>query len=202
MFPVMNSMERQRGDGRSDYVAMSAIDGLVMAAGPVAVAPAVWLPNVFGGTVPQTTPGSLEEPLVNTVLNRHDEVDHLLANAPSNYYPIFMQVKGKTIVDAWAIGFALGPGLGGKASAPILLATSKPIITPIKAVNPQLTKMLFRLSPQERRKVRATAHLHIRATVTQLYAVTRRSPVAIDTNLRRPQDGVFVPLTKDRIEAT
>lgn len=136
------------------------------------------------------------------MLNRHDEVDHLLANAPSNYYPIFMQDKGKTIVDVWAIGFALGPGLGGMASAPILLATSKPIITPIKAVNPQLTKMLFRLSPQERRKVRATAHLHIRATVTQLYAVTRRSPVAIDTNLHRPQDGVFVPLTKDRIEAT
>jgi len=86
-------------------------------------------------------------------------------------YPIFMQDKGKTIVDAWAIGFALG--LGGEAWAPILLATPKPIITPIMAVNPQLSKMLFRLSPQERRKVRATAHLHIRAAVNQLYAVTR-----------------------------
>ncbi|MDL2410460.1 hypothetical protein PY650_33750 [Rhizobium calliandrae] len=29
--------------------------------------------------MPQTKPGSLEERLVNTVLNRHDEVDHLLA---------------------------------------------------------------------------------------------------------------------------
>ncbi|WP_244474421.1 YecA family protein [Methylobacterium sp. Leaf85] len=135
------------------------------------MAPAVWLPNVFGGTVPQTKPGSIEECLVNTVLNRHDEVDHLLAHAPGDYYPIFMQDKGKTIVDAWAIGFALG--LGGEAWAPILLAIPKPIITPIMAVNPHLAKMLFRLSPQEKRKVRATDHLHIRAAVTQLYAVTR-----------------------------
>jgi yecA family protein len=167
--------ERLRGDGRNDYVGMSAIDGLVTAvvAGPATVAPAVWLPNVFGGTIPQTKPGSLEERLVNTVLNRHDEVDHLLANAPGNYYPIFMHDKGKTIVDAWAIGFGLGLGLGGEAWAPILLATPKPIITPIMAVNPQLAKILFRLSPKERRKIRATAHLHIRAAVTQLYAVTR-----------------------------
>ncbi|WP_246704835.1 UPF0149 family protein [Rhizobium sp. SG570] len=43
---------------------MSAIDGLVTAvvAGPATVAPAVWLPNVFGGAMPQTMPGSLEEP--------------------------------------------------------------------------------------------------------------------------------------------
>ncbi|WP_244919906.1 YecA family protein [Rhizobium grahamii] len=119
--------------GRNDYVGMSAIDGLVTAvvAGPATVEPAVWLPSVFGGTMPQTKPGSLEERLVNTVLNRHDEVDHLLANAPGNYYPILMQDKGKTVVDAWAIEFALGLGLGGEAWAPILLATPKPIITPI-----------------------------------------------------------------------
>lgn len=166
--------QRLRGDGHNDYVGMSAIDGLLAAvvAGPVAVAPAVWLPNVFGGTIPQTKPDSIEERLVNTVLNRHDQVDHLLANAPGDYYPIFMQDNGKTIVDAWAIGFALGLGLGGEAWAPILLETPKPVITPIMAVNPQLAKMLFRLSPQEKRKVRATAHFHIRAAVTQLYAVT------------------------------
>ncbi len=81
---------------------MSAIDGLLAAvvAGPVAVAPAVWLPNVFGGVVPQSKPGSIEERLVNTVLNRHDEVDHFLSNAPGDYYPIFMHDKRKTIVDA------------------------------------------------------------------------------------------------------
>ncbi len=64
--------ERLRGDGHNDYVGMSAIDGLLAAvvAGPVAVAPAAWLPNVFGGVVPQSKPGSIEERLVNTVLNR------------------------------------------------------------------------------------------------------------------------------------
>ena len=167
--------ERLRGDGHNDYVGMSAIDGLLAAivAGPVPVAPALWMPNVFGGTLPQTKPGSIEERLVNTVLNRHDEVDHLLAHAPGDYYPIFMHDKGRPVVDAWAIGFALGLGLGGEAWAPILLATPKPIITPIMTVNPQLAKLLFRMSPQEKRKIRATAHIHIRAAVTQLYAVTR-----------------------------
>jgi hypothetical protein len=59
------------------------------------------------------------------------------------------------------------------AWAPILLATPKPIITPIMSVNPQLGKMLFRMSPQEKRKIRATAHIHIRAAVAQLYGATR-----------------------------
>lgn len=167
--------ERLRGDGHNDHVGMSAIDGLLAAivAGPVTVASTIWLPSVFGGTILQTRPGSIEERLVNTVLNRHDEVDHLLSAAPGDYYPIFMHDKGKTVVDAWAIGFALGMGMGGEAWAPILLATPKPVITPIMAVSPQLAKMLFRLSPQEKRKIRATAHFHIRTAVAQLYAVTR-----------------------------
>ena len=167
--------ERLRGDGRNDKVGISAIDGLLAAivAGPVPVPPAAWLPNVFGGTFPQTKPGSIEERLVNTVLTRHAEVDHPLANAPGDYYPIFMHDKGKMIVDAWALGFALGLSMGGEAWAPILLATPKPIIAPIMAVNPQLERMLFRLSPQEKRKLQATGHIHIRAAVTQLYAVTR-----------------------------
>lgn len=167
--------ERLRGDGRNDYIGMSAIDGLIAAvvAGPVAVVPDVWLANIFGGTVPKTKPGSLEERLVNTVLNRHDEVEHLLSDAPGDYYPIFMHDKGKTIVDAWVIGFALGLGLGGEAWAPILLAMPRPVITPIMVVNPQLAKMLFRVSPQERRKIRATAHHHIRAAVLQLHAASR-----------------------------
>lgn len=107
---------------------------------------------MFGGTAPQTKPGSIEERLVNTILNQYDELDHLLAHAPGEYYPIFIHDKGKTIVDAWAIGFALGPGLGGKAWLPILLATPKPIITSITAVNLQLAEMVSLLSPQEKRK--------------------------------------------------
>lgn len=62
-----------------------------------------------------------------------------------------------------------------RSPAPILLATPKPVITPIMAVNPQLAKMLFRLSPQERRKIRTTAHYHIRAAVLQLHAVSKAS---------------------------
>jgi len=81
--------------------------------------------------------------------------------------------NGKIHVDAWAIGFALGLGLGGEAWMPILLAKPRPIITPIMIVNPQLSKLLFRVSTEDRRKLRATAHQHIGAAVLQLYAMTR-----------------------------
>lgn len=167
--------EYLRGDGHNDYVGVSAIDGLIAAvvAGPVKILPNIWLPHVFGGSIPQTTPGSIEERLVNTVLNRHDEVERLLRDAPGHYYPMFMNHKGKTGVSHWAIGFALGLGLGGEAWASILLQMPKPVIAPIMAVNPQLAKLLLRLSPQERRKIKATAHHHISSAVLQLYAITR-----------------------------
>ncbi|AAB91717.1 putative transposase number 4 of uncharacterized insertion sequence (plasmid) [Sinorhizobium fredii NGR234] len=113
--------EYLRGDGHNDYVGVSAIDGLIAAvvAGPVTILPDIWLPHVFGGSMPQARPGSIEERLVNTVLNRHDEVESLLRDAPGHYYPIFMNHKGKTIVGPWAIGFSLGLSLGGEAWAPI-----------------------------------------------------------------------------------
>lgn len=156
---------------------MSAIDGLIAAvvAGPVEIPAQTWLPHVFGGSRPQTRPGSIEERLVNTVLNRHDEVESLLRDAPGHYYPIFMNHKGETIVGPWAIGFSPGLSLGGEAWAPILLAMPKPVIAPIMAVNPQLAKLLIRISPQERRKMRVTAHHHISSAVLQLHAITRKA---------------------------
>lgn len=111
--------EYLRGDGHNDYVGVSAIDGLIAAvvAGPVKIPAHTWLPHVFGGSIPQTRPGSIEERLVNTVLNRHDEVESLLRDAPGHYFPIFMNHKGETIVGPWAIGFSLGLSLGGEAWA-------------------------------------------------------------------------------------
>jgi uncharacterized protein len=40
-------------------------------------------------------------------------------------------------------------------------------------VNPQLSKLLFRVPPEDRRKLRATAHQHIGGAILQLYAMTR-----------------------------
>jgi yecA family protein len=167
--------ERLRGDGRGGYVGLSAIDGLIAAvvAGPVVIPSTRWLPPIFGDKMPQTKPGSLEERIVNTVLNRHDEVEALLSDAPGNYRPIFMHHKSKLYVDDWAVGFALGLGMGGEAWGPILLAQPRPIIAPIMVVNPQLSKMLFRVPLNERRKLRATAHQHIGPAFLQLYAMTR-----------------------------
>ena len=167
--------ERLRGDGHGGYVGLSAIDGLVAAvvASPVVIPSTRWLPLIFGGKMPQPRPGSLEERIVNTVLNRHDEVGALLSGAPGSYCPVFMHDKGKLYVDDWAVGFALGLGMGGEAWGPILLAQPRPIITSIMAANPQLSKMLFRVPPSERRKLRATAHQHIGPAVLRLHAFTR-----------------------------
>jgi uncharacterized protein len=43
-----------RGDGRSDFVGISAIDGLIAAvvAGPVRPQANEWLPLIFGGSLP------------------------------------------------------------------------------------------------------------------------------------------------------
>ncbi|MEW9613406.1 YecA family protein [Shinella sp. S4-D37] len=81
--------EYLRGDGHNDYVGVSAIDGLIAAvvAGPVKIPAHTWLPHVFGGSIPQTRPGSIEERLVNTVLHRHDEVESLLRDAPGTTIP-------------------------------------------------------------------------------------------------------------------
>ena len=48
-----------RLDGANDYVGISAIDGLIasVVAGPAAMEPSVWLPEVFGKT-PLQTPGT------------------------------------------------------------------------------------------------------------------------------------------------
>jgi yecA family protein len=172
--------ERMRGDGHGGYVGLSAIDGLIAAvvAGPVVIPQTVWLAEVFGGKVPQTKPGSLEERLVNTVLNHHDAVDTVLRDAPGNYSPIFMHDQGKVHVEDWAIGFALGLTLGGQAWTPILLAKPRPVIAPIMVVNPQLAKLLVRVSPDDRRKLRATAHHHIGPAILQLYAITRTARAA------------------------
>lgn len=56
-----------------------------------------------------------------------------------------MHDKGKLYVDDWAVGFALGLGMGGEALGPILLAQPRPIVAPIMVINPQLSKMLFRV---------------------------------------------------------
>lgn len=165
-----------RGDGRSGYVVLSAIDGLIAAvvAGQRVLPTTTWLSPFFGNKMPRPTAGSIEEPVVDTVLNRHDEVEHLLSNAPGDYGPIFMNDDGRVHVDDWGIGFALGVGMADPdAWLPILLAQPRPVIAPIMVINPNLSQMLVRVGVEERRKLRAQAHRHIGPAVLQLYTITR-----------------------------
>jgi yecA family protein len=165
-----------RGDGHAGYVGLSAIDGLIAAvvAGPQIIAPTTWLPQIFGNKMPRPAAGSIEERVVNTVLNRHDEVEHLLSDAPGDYGPIFMNDNGRVHVDDWGIGFTLGVGMAAPdAWLPILLAQPRPVIAPIMVINPNLSQMLVRVGVEERRKLRAQAHRHIGPAVLQLYTITR-----------------------------
>lgn len=168
--------ELLRGDGRGGYVGLSAIDGLIAAvvAGPVQIEPATWLPPIFGDKMPTPEAGTINERIVNTVLNRHDEVKRQLDEAPADYRPIFMyDDKGKMHAEDWAIGFAIGVTLGQDAWMPILLQAPRPIIAPIMVLTPVLAKLLVRVPVDERRKLKATAWQQIGTVVAQLYAVTQ-----------------------------
>jgi hypothetical protein len=191
--------ERMRGDGHGGYVGLSAIDGLIAAvvAGPVVCHPANRL--VGRGL---WWKGASDQARIARRASRqyrpqshHDAIDTFLRDAPGNYSPIFMHDRGKVHVEDWAIGFALGLTLGGQAWTPILLAKPRPIITPIMVVNPQLAKLLVRVSPDDRRKLRATAHHHIGSAI--LLSSSTRSPglPGPRIKIKNKASGVFVALT-------
>lgn len=162
-----------RGDGHGG---LSAIDGLIAAvvAGPVQIEPATWLPPIFGGKMPMPEAGTINERIVNTVLNRHDEVERQLGEAPADYRPIFMyDDRGRMHAQDWAVGFATGITMGQDAWMPILVQAPRPIIAPIMVLTPMLAKLLVRVPVDERRKLKATAWQQIGTIVAQLYAVTR-----------------------------
>ena len=106
-----------RGNGRSDSIGMSLIDGLIAAlvAGPVFVDPQEWLPLIFADRLPAVIAGTPEHRAVNTIFNRYNEVSTQLAEEPQTYQPMFMTDRGRVIVDHWAAGFIRAIGLRVKA---------------------------------------------------------------------------------------
>ena len=101
-----------RGDGHDDFVGMSAIDGLIAAvvAGPVGPLPSEWLPQIFGGSLPEASPGTVGRRAIDTILQRHDEVVATLENQPNTYRPLFINHPGQVITSDWCVGFMLGVG--------------------------------------------------------------------------------------------
>jgi len=147
-----------RLDGANDYVGISAIDGLIasVVAGPTAMEPSVWLPEVFGKT-PLQTPGTPQHRLLRTVLHRHDEVRDILAQRPHAYLPIFMRDQGQIFAEDWTIGFMLGVGMRDKAWTRILTSSFRATLVPIFSVHPIGRQLMPDVPEAEMDKIKATA---------------------------------------------
>ena len=100
-----------REDGRSGYVGVSAIDGLVAAlvAGPATVTPETWLPLIFAGRMPEAPEGSPARRIVDTIRAHYSSVEITLATGPRDYTPMFMNHLGQVIIEDWVIVGGLTP---------------------------------------------------------------------------------------------
>jgi yecA family protein len=159
-----------RLDGANDYVGISAIDGLIAAvvAGPAAMEPSVWLPEVFGKT-PLQTPGTPQHRLMRTVLHRHDEVREILAHRPHAYLPIFMRDQGQIYTEDWTIGFMLGVGMRDKAWTRILTSSFRAALAPIFSVHPIGRQLMPDVPDAELDKIKETAYDTIGPAVVALH---------------------------------
>jgi len=178
-----------RGDGRSDGIGMSAIDGLIAAlvAGPVFVPPQEWLPLIFAGGLPAAVEDTLEHLAVNTIFNRYNEVSTTLAENPQAYRPIFMHRAGRVILSHWAVGFIRGIGRRPDAWTAILSTDSRKILAPI-FVSHEIGAIFLPDVPQaEREHLRARAHHHIPDAVVALRNIcSPHRTTTLPTAARRP----------------
>jgi yecA family protein len=170
LFSYDEADEILRGDGRSGFIGMSAIDGLMasVVAGPAYIPPDDWRPQVLGET-PVNVPGTPQQRLWQTILHHHDEVVEVLAKRPETYIPMFMHDEGRVVIDDWAIGFMLGMGMRGKAWTNIIVSSFRPILAPILSVNDAGRKMMPDISAADLDRTKATAHDHIADAVIALY---------------------------------
>lgn len=166
-----------RGDGRSDFVGISAIDGLIAAvvAGPVRPQANEWLPLIFGGSLPDASPGTVGRRAIDTILQRHDEVLASLESRPNTYRPLFMNHVGQVITRDWCIGFMLGVGtFEREAWIPILLSEGRQILQPILACTDHGRTLLPDVDADTIEQIREVAHQHIGDAVVRLYGYNHR----------------------------
>jgi yecA family protein len=147
-----------RLDGRNNYIGISAIDGLIAAvvAGPAALEPAAWLPEVFGQT-PLQTEGTPQYRLMRTVMHRHDEVRTILARQPQAYLPIFMRDQDRSFAEDWATGFMLAMSLGDKPWAKLMSSSFRTALAPIFSVHPFGHQLMPEVPAAELEQIKAKA---------------------------------------------
>jgi yecA family protein len=161
-----------RGDGRGGFVGISAIDGLIAAvvAGPVRPQANEWLPLIFGGSLPEASPGTVGRRAIDTILQRHDEVLAALESQPNTYRPLFMNYAGQVITRDWCIGFMLGVGtFEREAWLPLLLPEGRQILHPILACTDHGRTLLPDVEADTIEQIREVAHEHIGDAVVRLY---------------------------------
>lgn len=165
-----------REDGRSGYVGVSAIDGLIAAlvAGPATVAPEIWLPLIFAGRMPDAPEGTPVQRIVDTIRAHHASVVTTLAIRPREYTPMFMNHLGVVIIEDWVTGFMTGFSLDPDAWMPIILSPTRHKLRPIFAAHELGQGFLPDVSQSELSSIQATAHHNIPAATAELYKATRK----------------------------
>ena len=156
--------ELLRGDGRNDFIGLSAIDGMIAAlvAGPAVVPKEAWLPLIFADHMPSN---ATERRAAATIMARYAEVDQILADKPFTYQPIFMHHLGQLIVRPWAIGFMMGLATCRDGWRALLLSPKRKQMLPILASSELGRPMLPEMSEPEIEQVAASASAHIAAAV-------------------------------------
>lgn len=166
-----------RGDGRKDFVGISAIDGLIAAvvAGPVQPQANEWLPLIFGGSLPEGSPDTVGRRAIDTILHRRNEVLTAIESRPNTYRPLFMNHAGQVITRDWCVGFMLGVGtFEREAWLPILLSGGRQILQPILACTDHGRTLLPDVEADTIEQLRDAAHQHIGDAVVRLYAHNHR----------------------------
>jgi yecA family protein len=163
-----------RGDGRNDYIGISAIDGQIAAlvAGPAFVHPEEWLASMFGGKTPNPAGGSREHGVLKTILDRYNEVSATLAHYPDDYRPMFMNDDGKVHVRAWAVGFLRGLSHRADAWAKALQnGGSVRLLAPIFVYHDLAPELLRGMSDEERDLLKATGYNQIADNIVSIYTI-------------------------------
>ena len=149
---------------------VSAVGGLLagIIIGPEPIEPEEWTRLIFGAR----PLGKDADAALQAVLDRHDAVAKILAEAPARYAPLFMRTdEGVVLAQDWAAGFlaavrlrleALRPLLDGPAWIGLLLPIL--VYTPDPAIEAQIARL-----PPEGRYHLAEAYRHIPTAVAALH---------------------------------
>jgi uncharacterized protein len=118
-------------------MAVSDLDGFLtaIAVGPGLIAPARWLPVVWGGDTPHFADAAEEARITAAIMGRYNEIVRLMASDPEGYEPIFWETpEGTAVVGDWCEGFADAMRLAPEEWQPLIESeAARDLLVPILA---------------------------------------------------------------------